>query len=614
MLEPLPTGTVLRDRYAVLSVLGQGGMGRTYLAQDRERFSEHCVVKEFTLMGASLEILEKAKELFQREANVLYQLRHPQIPQFRGVFESDGRMFLVQDYVEGKTYRALLMERLGMGQMFTEAEIVTLLEQILPVLSYIHQRDIIHRDISPENLMERSPDRVPVLIDFGVVQAAQGQMTSELGVPASTVAGKMGFAPPEQLQSGSAYASSDLYALAATVLVLLTGKEPTDLFDSVNLTWRWQEFVSVGAPLARVLDKMLSYRPAQRYRNAEEVIQALLMVQASQSQVKTFAVGGQGALQQTLAALPQAAPAISSDRSVNPTPKSGPTTANGGGIPWYLGVLLVVVAGIGSWGVTSVIYDRGRSVPPPVVESTATAEPSPEPTPTPQPTTINQSLTFSPRGEGLLVANRTGSLENGQTLRFRLEAEANQVLTVSVTGIGTMQLSVRDGDQKPLDDRATNNEVGYWRGILPTSGVYFVTIRTAPNVTAAEYKLEVTLTNPKPTPTPEPAPTTEPPPEPTAPPDRQVETRTLTSPVVEDVLTPTQDVRYRVEMLEGQLLGVEVEGGVRVEVYAPNGGLVWNTSGGNRQVISGTSVGTYEIRITGDRPEDIPYRLTVTRE
>jgi serine/threonine-protein kinase len=607
MLEPLSPGTVLRDRYAILSVLGQGGMGRTYLAQDRERFSEHCVVKEFTLNAASPEVLAKAKELFQREANVLYQLRHPQIPQFRGVFEFTGRMFLVQDYVEGKTYRALLSDRQGQGALFTEAEAIALLQQILPVLSYIHQRDIIHRDISPENLMERSPDRMPVLIDFGVVQAAQGQLNSEMGVPASTVAGKMGFAPPEQLQSGSAYASSDLYALAVTILVLLTGKEPTDLFDSVNLTWHWQDHVSVGAPLARVLDRMLSYRPAQRYRNADEVLQTLLMVQASQSQVQTFAVGHKGALHQTLAALPQ------TPTAPNPPPERNRSTA-GGGIPWYLGVLVVILAGIASWGITSVIYDRGRSQPPAAVEPTATPVPSPKETPTPQPTTVNQSLSFSVNAEGILVANRSGKLPAGQTLRFRLEGEAGQIVTVSVTGIGTTQLSVRDGDQKPLDDRATNNEVGYWRGTLPTTGVYFITLRPAPSVTEAEYKLEVTLTSPKPSPTPEPAPTTTPPPESPAPSERRVETRTLTSPVIEDVLTPVQDVRYQVEMLEGQLLGIEVEGNVRVEVYAPNGGLVWNTTGGNRQVISGTSGGIYEIRITGDRPEDLPYRLTVTRE
>ncbi|MFN7859095.1 MAG: protein kinase domain-containing protein, partial [Pseudanabaena sp.] len=291
MQPPFPQGFVLKGRYAIRSTIGQGGMGRTYLAQDLERFNETCVLKEFIPPQDSLEVSEKAKELFRREASVLYQIRHPQVPEFRATFESEGRLLLVQDYVEGKNYRNLLLDRLKSGQTFSENEVFALLQMLLPVLSYLHNHNIIHRDISPENLMLRSLDNLPVLIDFGVVQETNAKLNSQMGIPSSTVAGKAGYAPPEQLQSGNAYANSDLYALAVTSIVLMTGREPSELFDSINLAWNWQQYANVNPAFARVINQMLSYKPANRYRSADEVMQALQIAQASFSGAKTYVVG-----------------------------------------------------------------------------------------------------------------------------------------------------------------------------------------------------------------------------------------------------------------------------------------------------------------------------------
>jgi serine/threonine protein kinase len=122
MQSPIPQGSVLRDRYIIRNVIGQGGMGRTYVAEDTERFHEVCVLKEFIPLTQSPEVVVKAKELFQREANTLYQIKHPQVPEFRATFEAEGRLFLVQDYVEGRTYRQLLAERRQQRTKFTEAE------------------------------------------------------------------------------------------------------------------------------------------------------------------------------------------------------------------------------------------------------------------------------------------------------------------------------------------------------------------------------------------------------------------------------------------------------------------------------------------------------------
>ncbi|HEY9845847.1 MAG TPA: serine/threonine-protein kinase, partial [Candidatus Caenarcaniphilales bacterium] len=254
MQPPIPLGTVLQNRYRLINILGQGGFARTYLAEDQGRFDERCALKEFIPSQSSAYLLEKSRELFQREAAVLYQIQHPQIPQFRATFEYNSeespRLFLVQDYVEGKTYRDLLNARKTQGYTFSEAEVHHLLLQVLPVLTYLHSKGIIHRDISPDNLILRDTDRQPVLIDFGVVK----EIVTRLQVPESTfqvtAVGKLGYAPSEQLQTGRAYPSSDLYSLAATVLVLLTGQEPQDLFDDVTLSWHWQRWATLSPDFA----------------------------------------------------------------------------------------------------------------------------------------------------------------------------------------------------------------------------------------------------------------------------------------------------------------------------------------------------------------------------
>ncbi|MFW6264112.1 MAG: protein kinase domain-containing protein, partial [Cyanobacteriota bacterium] len=248
MQSPISTNTLLNNRYRLVKILGQGGFGRTYLAEDQGRFNELCAIKELIPNQEPDYLVEKSKELFQREASTLYQIQHPQIPQFRATFEENGRLFLVRDYVEGKTLAALLQERQTQGQVFQEAEVRTLLEQLLPVLAYIHSKGIIHRDISPDNIIlsQPSPDQnaIPILIDFGVVKELATRFQSpEGGTPATTV-GKLGYSPSEQIQMGQVYPSSDLYSLAVTAVVLLTGKDPRELFDAVQLSWQWRRWTT----------------------------------------------------------------------------------------------------------------------------------------------------------------------------------------------------------------------------------------------------------------------------------------------------------------------------------------------------------------------------------
>lgn len=279
-------GLLLDDRYRIVCQLGQGGFGRTYLAEDTNRFSELCVLKEFAPQVQGTYALQKAEELFEREAGVLYKLQHPQIPRFRELFrvnlDGKGYLFLVQDYVEGHTYHTLLDTRKQQGLRFNEVEVHQLLLQILPVLEYIHSMGVIHRDISPDNLILRSSDGLPVLIDFGGVKQVAATVASQLAQPTAgtaptpaTLLGKVGYAPHEQMQMGMVYPHSDLYALAATVLVLVSGKEPQDLIDDHTLSWNWRRFVNLSPTLGAVLDKMLSQNMRDRYQSARQVLQAL---------------------------------------------------------------------------------------------------------------------------------------------------------------------------------------------------------------------------------------------------------------------------------------------------------------------------------------------------
>jgi serine/threonine-protein kinase len=284
MSTSISPGMILRNHYHIMRQLGHGGFGRTYLAEDQYRFNELCVLKEFAPQVQGSYGLQKSQELFEREAQILYQLKHPQIPCFRELFrekiDGKGYLFVVQDYVKGSTYRELITQYKSQGTRFSELEVTQVMLQLLPVLQYIHSHGVIHRDISPDNVIRRQADGLPVLIDFGGVKQIKAKVDSELGVrqlppsPATRL-GKLGYAPEEQMQMGIASPHSDLYGLAATVVVMLTGKEPQHLIDSYHLTWNWRSQATVNPKLAAILDKMLAYKPEDRYQSASQVLQAL---------------------------------------------------------------------------------------------------------------------------------------------------------------------------------------------------------------------------------------------------------------------------------------------------------------------------------------------------
>ncbi|MCC5648918.1 serine/threonine protein kinase [Nostoc sp. XA013] len=279
MTKPeIAAGTLIDNRYIIQKLLGQGGLGRTYLAFDTRRFNEACVLKEFAPIGTGESGLEQYRNLFKREAKILHQLQHPQIPKFLACFEGDGRLFLVQEYVDGKTYSRLLGELQRQGRNFSEEEVIQWLKNLLPVLEYVHQHNIIHRDISPDNIMLPDGNDLPVLIDFGVgkqiadINEGRNPNHQVTFVGKMSLVGKVGYAPREQISLGLCSPSSDLYALGVTAIVLLTGRDPSLLIDQYSLEWNWRYYSYVSDDFAQVLDQMLADRPHKRYQTAREVL------------------------------------------------------------------------------------------------------------------------------------------------------------------------------------------------------------------------------------------------------------------------------------------------------------------------------------------------------
>ncbi|WP_017652100.1 serine/threonine-protein kinase [Fortiea contorta] len=505
MQAPITVGTVLQNRYRIIQILGQGGFGKTYLAEDHRRFNELCAIKELIPGTTAIDVWEKAQEMFQREAATLYQIEHPQVPKFRERFEQDKRLFLVEDYVAGKTYRTILAERQAVGQSLTEVEGLQLIRRLLPVLEHIHSRGIIHRDISPENIILRDGDGLPVLIDFGVVKELASRLQSPDTTAPVTTVGKLGYAPTEQLQTGSAYPSSDLYGLAVTVIVLLTGREPGDLFDETLLTWNWQRWVRVNPRFAQVLQRMLSYVPGDRYQSAADVAQALQSVDQpgvsapELSQVQTIAVGGRPDLA-TSAAPKKPDPVIttSNQSSVLDSP-----LAIGA-----IGAAVVILAGVGSWALVSSIRSQSQApsaqtppqnFPDPVISGGSTFSPVPTSTPTAnEPIRLSKRLNLGASN----IATVESTLKENQIIQYSFSGRKGLRLNAFVDPGNSILLTVLDANQQPIDAQA--KEVSSYEGILPTNGRYTIELTLAPGITELDYSLNVsleTLVKPSPVPT-----------------------------------------------------------------------------------------------------------------
>jgi serine/threonine protein kinase len=272
------TGLLFRDRYKLLRTLGQGGFGVTFLAKDEALpSSPFCVIKQLCPKVDNPAVLKKASERFEREASILGRLgSHSQIPHLLNYFQIEDEFFLVQEYVKGVTLAKLVRSK---GPL-TEPVVKQYLRELLPVLSFVHGNQMIHRDIKPPNIIRCLDDDRLVLIDFGAVKEEIAQLTEldtaeDTNSPTTNFVGTVGFAPPEQLSLRPIYAS-DIYALGVTCLFLLTGHPPLAFdYDPRTGEILWQEHVEVSDHFAKVLDKMLKISPRDRYQSADQVLRAL---------------------------------------------------------------------------------------------------------------------------------------------------------------------------------------------------------------------------------------------------------------------------------------------------------------------------------------------------
>ncbi|MBP0013466.1 MAG: serine/threonine protein kinase [Roseofilum sp. SID3] len=570
-----PLGLILQHRYRLVKLLGQGGFGCTYLAEDLGRFNELCAIKEFVPSARNPQGLQKAEELFQREATILYKLQHAQVPQFRANFEEEGRLFLVQDYVEGKSYQTLLDERTAQGHVFAEDEVKTFLAQVLPVLGYLHSQGVIHRDIAPDNMMWRQRDGLPVLIDFGVGKELATQLCSETGTLPTTV-GKVGYAPREQLQMGLAYPSSDFYALGVTVLVLLTGKEPGELFDPQTLSWKLPSS-SISPQFTQILERLLAEQPGDRFPSADRILHVLggATVLPRFSEQKNQALTPQYTQSQYQ----------SSIRSSGAEPMSASKIA-------MIGAIVALVAGITSWMVVSawLRQDRVQTVnpgvespasspspfPSPSVSPSPFLSPSPSPTPlqTPNPpglpTTYQERLTVTP-GE---VTRVEGSLKANEVQYYLISAQEGDRFSMFITGDGVL-MTLLTPEGEAIGDRST--DISLWEGEFPISGEYAIIVSPLRGLQETDYQLEIEQLNVPVEPTPEPELT----PEPTLEPELEINSKTIqfapgtTGIEINSQSNRQQIQRYLLRVRKDQIMQVKViEGNVTLNIRYPTGELI----------------------------------------
>lgn len=334
MIAPLSPGTLVFNRYRIVGLAGQGEFGLTYLAQDQKRFDELCMLKEFVPLQADPAVMESVRQYFHQEAATLYELQHAQLPHYRIMFGHEERLYLVRDYIVGKSCSALLSERRAEGRAFSQAEVVRLLVQTLPVLSYLHQLGIVHENLSPQSIVIRREEQVPVLIDLGLVKRLVIQLQLHPVLPDAPI-GRTGFAAPEQEQNRMALPASDVFGLGAIAIALLFGKDPHESAQRWLRTVNWEQ-LSLQPELMRILKRMVHPNPQKRFLSAQQVLRALEPITGLILQSGTVAaripieVGSSAPPQAAIAnsASPLAAAFSTNSSATNPSATNPPVALN----------------------------------------------------------------------------------------------------------------------------------------------------------------------------------------------------------------------------------------------------------------------------------------------
>lgn len=262
-------GTVLQNRYKILSILGQGGMGAVYLAEDQQTAGTRWAIKELQSGILPPADRQQAIQQFEQEARLLSHLHHANLPRIETFFVQGTQHYLVMEYIEGQTLETLMQRTPG---FLAEVYVLNWALQICDVLDYLHSHTppIIFRDLKPANIM-LTYDGVAKLIDFGIARLfnpAKGKDTVFMGTP--------GYAPPEQYGQGQTDARTDIYALGATMHHLLTRHDPANNLQPFAFPYCETLSSAISPKVAAVIQNALEAQPAKRHRSATEMKQSLL--------------------------------------------------------------------------------------------------------------------------------------------------------------------------------------------------------------------------------------------------------------------------------------------------------------------------------------------------
>ncbi|MBE9094569.1 ABC transporter substrate-binding protein [Tychonema sp. LEGE 07203] len=279
----LKPGEELAERYKIIDRLGQGGFAVTYKAEYLQNPAKlPCAIKEIPFpQSENPLVLERARNRFQREASALHLLgKDSRIPELFDRFEENGHFYLVQEYVQGTP----LTQELTQGQQWNETQTIAFLREILEILSFIHKANIVHRDITPSNLIRRTQNRKIVLIDFGSVKEISTLTSNSTGeILTSQAIGTKGYMPAEQYNPRSVpQPYNDIYAVGIIAIQALTGRRPTNLPqdpDTCEIIWDYstsdRRMLQISDGLRNILNKMVRFHFQQRYQSATEVLEAL---------------------------------------------------------------------------------------------------------------------------------------------------------------------------------------------------------------------------------------------------------------------------------------------------------------------------------------------------
>ncbi len=255
-------GSLLKNRYLIRQIIATNPVKQIYLVEDRSHSGELCILSEFVAKQRVTIATTMAR--LQPQLERLHQITHAQIRQLKDWFWQEDRLFIVQSYLEGNSY-----QQLWATAAISAIEIKELFAGILPVLSYLHERQLYCHQITPDNLWRQRLNKMPILGNLGIIRSIECEIANHR-LPISLI-DKLAALPIEFASD----ADRDLYALAVTAILLLTKQDIPTLFDFKSLTWQWQQWRSIDPNLAALIDRMLSPQATARFANADVICNRL---------------------------------------------------------------------------------------------------------------------------------------------------------------------------------------------------------------------------------------------------------------------------------------------------------------------------------------------------